>query len=123
MFSMGSAKKGYSTIFTVPLRLLVVSLLFTLACRADPLIDLTLFNPPANEQRKIKEPVLEWIIQQQASQYCARVGVKDGFVSRPESCAYWKLAENKCVLVTTSLTSHSELGHLFVACLRGSGSP
>lgn len=120
---MGSAKEGSSTKFTGPLRPLVLLLFFTLACRADPLIDLSLFNPPVSEQRKIKEPVVEWIIHQQPSQYCARVTLKDGFVSRPESCAYWKLAENRCVVVTTSLTSHSELGHLFVACLRVSEPP
>jgi len=120
---MGSAKWSSRLKLSAPFGLLMVLLLFPLVSRADPLIDLSLFNPPVNEQRKIQEPVMEWVIHQQPSQFCARVGVKDGFVSRPESCAYWKCVENKCVVVTTSLTSHSELGHLFVACLRGGGPP
>jgi hypothetical protein len=90
---------------------------------ADPLIDLSMFNPPMPENRKIAEPTMEWLVHPQASSYCVRVPVKDGFVSRPESCVYWKLSDKKCVVVTTASTSHSELGHLFVACLKGGAQP
>jgi hypothetical protein len=90
---------------------------------ADPLIDLSMFNPPAAENRNIAEPTVEWIVHPQASAYCARVPVKDGFVSRPEACVYWKLVDKKCVVVTTASTSHSELGHLFLACLKGGARP
>ncbi len=120
---MGSGRWGYSRLEKAPFGLLLSLALVTFGCHADPLIDLTIFNPPGIEQRKIQEPVMEWIIQQQPSQYCARVNVKDGFVSRPESCVYWKLAEKRCVVITSSLTSHSELGHLFAACLRGGLPP
>ena len=75
------------------------------------------------ENRKIAEPTMEWLVHPQASSYCVRVPVKDGFVSRPESCVYWKLSDKKCVVVTTASTSHSELGHLFVACLKGGAQP
>lgn len=90
---------------------------------ADPLIDLTLFNPPEISQRKLQEPVVTWVVSPQASTYCSRVAIKDGFLTRHESCAYWTLNDKKCVVVTTNSTSHSELGHLFVSCLRGAGSP
>ena len=107
-------------------RMLSVALLVAwsgMTAVADPLIDLSMFNPPVAENRKIAEPTVEWIVHPQASAYCARVPVKDGFVSRPEACVYWKLVEKKCVVVTTASTSHSELGHLFLACLKGGARP
>jgi hypothetical protein len=85
---------------------------------ADSLIDTSTVRPPRNEERKLVQPRMAWIVNDAASGYCARVRDKDGFVSRPESCVYWNLRESRCVLVTRSPTSHSELGHLMLACIR-----
>jgi hypothetical protein len=94
-----------------------------LSAQADALIDMSMFKPPVFEKRKIAEPTLEWLVHPQASSYCASVQFIEGFVSRTESCVYWNLADKKCVLVTNVPTSHSELGHLFAACLRGGAQP
>jgi hypothetical protein len=89
---------------------------------ADPLIDLGLVTPPRLEQRAMPEPVVTWIVSPRPSSFCASVKVKDGFIARAESCAYWHFQTNNCTMVTSSSTAHSELGHLFLACLRGGTS-
>jgi hypothetical protein len=100
--------------------MMAVAIALPIHAWADPLIDLTLFNPPDASHRKILEPTVSWVVTSQPSTYCEKVKPKDGFMSRPESCVYWQEAEKRCVVVTSNFTSHSELGHLFVACLKGS---
>lgn len=86
---------------------------------ADPLLDFTLFSPPEANQRKIVEPVVSWLVRSSPEAYCAQASPKDGSARRPEGCAYWHLATARCTIVTTSQTSHSQLGHLFLHCLQG----
>jgi hypothetical protein len=50
--------------------------------------------------------------------YCQQAQPKDGFVSRPEGCVFWQTESQSCTIVTTDLTTHSQLGHLFVHCLQ-----
>jgi hypothetical protein len=84
---------------------------------ADNLIDTSRVRPPRAEERKLVQPRMAWIVHDGAPGYCARVKDKDGYVARPESCVYWNLRESRCVMVTRSPTSHSELGHLKLACI------
>lgn len=84
---------------------------------ADRLLDFSMFNPPELSQRRIKEPVVSWLVHPQASGFCQLASPKDGFVSRPEGCVYWQLLGSRCTIVTTGQTTHSQLGHLFVHCL------
>ena len=101
----------------------VLTLALALACsiqaRADALLDFTMFNPPAAAQRQISEPVVNWLVKPDAQTYCETVQPKDGFHARPEGCVYWERSSSTCTIVTTNNTTHSQLGHLFVRCLRG----
>lgn len=85
---------------------------------SDTLIDIRPVTPPRMEERKIQHPTMAWIISESAPDHCARVRHKDGHVSRKESCVYWIVRESRCVMVTRASTSHSELGHLTLACIR-----
>lgn len=96
----------------------MVVLQFAVPAMADPLLDFSLFKPPEASQRQLVEPVVSWLVKSNASAYCQQVQAKDGFVSRPEGCAYWQLKTAQCTIVTTSQTTHSQLGHLFVHCLQ-----
>lgn len=87
--------------------------------QADPLLDFSMFSVPDPSQMAIKAPVTSWLVRPDAEDYCASAGPKDGHVSRPEGCVYWQLAAGKCTIVTTASTTHSQLGHLFLHCLRG----
>jgi len=89
------------------------------AVHADPLLDFAMFSVPAPAQLAIKAPVVSWLVRQDAESYCAQAFPKDGYASRSEGCVYWQLAAGKCTVVTTSSTTHSQLGHLFLRCLQG----
>jgi hypothetical protein len=89
---------------------------------SDPLIDIRPVTPPRMEERKIQQPTMTWIISESAPDHCARVRHKDGHISRKESCVYWIVSESRCVMVTRAFTSHSELGHLTLACIRKDNS-
>lgn len=85
---------------------------------ADKLLDFSVFSPPELSQRRIAAPQVSWVVHPQASAYCQRAQPKDGFVSRPEGCVFWQLQSQSCTIVTTGMTTHSQLGHLFVHCLQ-----
>jgi hypothetical protein len=87
--------------------------------QADALLDFTFFNPPTSDQRKINEPIINWLVRSDAQTYCDQVEPKDGFHSRPEGCVYWLRKTASCTIVTTNNTTHSQLGHLFVRCMQG----
>ncbi len=86
---------------------------------ADPLLDFGLFDVPPGAQRVQSAPVVTWQVQPEAEHFCATVQPKDGFASRREGCVYWQLNPAKCTIVTTASTTHSQLGHLFLHCLKG----
>lgn len=86
---------------------------------ADPLLDFNLFEVPPQSQLVMKAPVVRWLVRQDAETACAQVSPKDGHVNRREGCVYWHFSSNVCTVVTTSSTTHSQLGHLFLHCLRG----
>lgn len=85
---------------------------------ADALLDFTMFNPPTTEQRKIKDPVMTWLVQPDPKSFCEKASPKDGYFVRPEGCVYWQVQSSSCTIVTTSHTTHSQLGHLFVRCMQ-----
>jgi len=85
---------------------------------ADKLLDFSVFSPPVLSQRRIAAPQVSWLVRPQASGYCQQAQPKDGFVSRPEGCVFWQTESQSCTIVTTDLTTHSQLGHLFVHCLQ-----
>lgn len=86
---------------------------------ADPLLDFRMFNVPDPSQLVMKSPVMRWLVRADAQQHCEGAQPKDGHVSRPEGCVYWHRATGTCTLVTTAWTTHSQLGHLFLHCLKG----
>jgi hypothetical protein len=86
---------------------------------ADALLDFTLFKPPVLDQRKITEPIVNWLVRADAQNYCEHAAPKDGFHSRADGCAYWYVQTSSCTIVTTSSTTHSQLGHLFLRCIQG----
>jgi len=88
------------------------------AAVADPLLDFSMFSPPEASQRRLAEPVVSWLVRPNASSFCQYAQPKDGFVSRPEGCAFWQIQSSRCTIVTTGQTTHSQLGHLFVHCLQ-----
>jgi hypothetical protein len=85
---------------------------------ADKLLDFSLLSPPELSQRRIAAPQVSWVVNPQASGYCQLAQPKDGFVSRPEGCVFWQIQSQSCTIVTTGMTTHSQLGHLFVHCLQ-----
>ncbi len=104
---------------TEKLKWLMVAALCAGPAMADPLMDFTLVSPPEASQRKMAEPLVSWLIRPSPEAFCAQASPKDGSARRPEGCAYWHLASARCTIVTTSQTSHSQLGHLFLHCLQG----
>lgn len=85
---------------------------------ADPLLDFSLFEVPASAQRVQSAPVVSWLIQPDAERFCSTVVAKDGYAQRTEGCVYWQLHPARCTIVTTASTTHSQLGHLFLHCLK-----
>lgn len=85
---------------------------------ADPLLDFSLFDVPPSAQRVLSAPVVSWLVQPDAERFCATVLAKDGYAQRPEGCVYWQLNPARCTIVTTASTTHSQLGHLFLHCLK-----
>jgi hypothetical protein len=101
------------------LKCMVVAALWVGTATADPLMDFSMFNPPEVSQRKIAEPMVSWLIRSSPEAVCTQAQPKDGLAKRPEGCVYWHLASARCTIVTTTHTSHSQLGHLFLHCLQG----
>ena len=86
---------------------------------ADPLLDFGVFDVPPGTQRVQSAPVVSWLVQPDAEHVCATARPKDGFASRQEGCVYWQLNPARCTIVTTASTTHSQLGHLFLHCVKG----
>ena len=100
--------------------------LISLACActagptlADPLFDFSTFDMPAPQQLQMRQPRVLWRIAANPQTVCARTQPQDGTSNWQGNCATWHLASNQCTLVTTADTTHSVLGHLFLACLTG----
>jgi len=85
---------------------------------ADPLLDFRTFIAPDVSQRVIREPLVSWLVLPQAESHCANAQPKDGYVSMNGACVYWRVNTSHCTIVTESSTTHSQLGHLLLHCLR-----
>lgn len=85
---------------------------------ADSLLDFTMFTPPPTAQRKIAEPVVSWQVRADPRAYCEQAQPKDGMAVRPEGCVVWQRHASACTIVTTERTTHSQLGHLFLLCMK-----
>ena len=85
----------------------------------DPLLDFRFFKVP-QERKHMQSPWgVRWLVRADAQSYCQEVSRKDGHTSRSEGCAFWVLGQGQgqCTVVTTDSTTHSQLGHLYLACL------
>jgi hypothetical protein len=98
--------------------ILMLSLGISVQGHADPLLDFTMFNPPLAAQRKIAEPVVSWVVRADPKAFCAAAQPVDGMVLRPEGCVVWQRQASRCTIVTTERTTHSQLGHLFLHCIK-----
>lgn len=65
------------------------------------------------------QPVMRWWVRPDAEQFCAQAQPQDGHFSRQGGCVFWQVNAGRCTMVTTSSTTHSLLGHLFLHCLQG----
>jgi hypothetical protein len=83
-----------------------------------PSLDFRTFAVPAGADRRFNSVKVQWLVRADASSYCASVPGTAGYLSRPVSCVYWQSQPDGCTVVTTDHTSHSELGHLFLQCIR-----
>lgn len=101
------------------INLIVIGMLASTRAYSDALLDFTMFSPPPAEQRKIADPVMNWLVHADPETYCEKALPKDGMFVRPEGCVYWHVRSSSCTIVTTNSTTHSQLGHLFVHCLQG----
>lgn len=90
----------------------------SIQARADHLLDFTMFTPPPTAQRKIAEPVVSWQVRADPRAYCEQAQPKDGMAVRPEGCVVWQRHASACTIVTTERTTHSQLGHLFLLCMK-----
>lgn len=86
---------------------------------ADVLLDFGLFDVPLPAQRVQSQPVMRWLVRQDAEQFCAQAQPQDGHASRPGGCVFWQVDAGRCTMVTTASTTHSLMGHLFLHCLQG----
>jgi hypothetical protein len=89
-----------------------------MAQTTDPLLDFLPVMPPQGEKNKLSQPVVSWLVRPDAAQYCEQVKDHDGFGVWQEGCAYWSKAKPSCTIVTTGKTTHSQMGHLFILCMR-----
>lgn len=87
--------------------------------QTDALLDFRFFNAPQDARWVLNPMQIRWLVRPDAQTYCQSAEPKDGHASRQEGCAYWQLAMGQCTLVTTDFTTHSQLGHLYLHCLRG----
>lgn len=85
---------------------------------ADALLDFTMFTPPPPAQRKIAEPVMGWVVRADPKAFCDAAQPKDGMAVRPEGCVVWQRKDSRCTIATTERTTHSQLGHLFLLCMK-----
>jgi len=85
---------------------------------ADSLLDFTMFTPPLAAQRKIAEPVMSWVVRSDPKGFCDAAQPRDGMAVRPEGCVVWQRKDSRCTIVTTERTTHSQLGHLFLLCMK-----
>ncbi len=84
----------------------------------DALLDFSPVMPPQGEAIKMAKPVVSWLVRPDAAQYCGQVKDQDGFAVWQEGCAYWSKTKSSCTIVTTNQTTHSQMGRLFLLCLR-----
>lgn len=99
--------------------LLTVGALGCTSAKADPLLDFATFDMPRAEQLQMRQPRTSWRVNANPQAVCARIQPQDGISTWQGNCATWHLASKQCTLVTTADTTHSVLGHLFLACLTG----
>lgn len=85
--------------------------------QADPLLDFGVFTAPT--QRAIAEPVVSWLVHPRPQEYCRTTSPRDGSMAWRDACVVWHKATSRCTIVTPSSTSHSQLGHLFLHCIKG----
>jgi hypothetical protein len=93
-----------------------------MAQSADSLMDFSLVKPPQAEKIKLVQPVVSWLVRADASQYCEKVPDQDGFSVWQEGCVHWSKSQPSCTIVTTSQTTHSLIGRLFMYCMHA-GEP
>lgn len=74
--------------------------------------------PPQGEKNKLPQPVVSWLVRPDAAQYCEHVKDQDGYGVWQEGCAYWSIAKPSCTIVTTDKTTHSQIGRLYLLCMR-----
>ncbi len=99
--------------------LLTVGVLGCTSAKADPLLDFATFDMPRAEQLQMRQPRTSWRVNANPQAVCARIQPQDGISTWQGNCVTWHLASKQCTLVTTADTTHSVLGHLFLACLTG----
>lgn len=89
---------------------------------SDGLLDFSLVMPPAPEQQVLARPTVFWEVRADAATHCASMADHDGFGVWRQGCVYWRLTPPSCTIVTSSPTSHSLMGRLFLLCLQA-GAP
>jgi hypothetical protein len=95
----------------------MASLAACLPVWGDPLMDFGVLTAP--RQRAIEEPQVSWVVHPRPLEYCQRTQPRDGSAAWQEGCVVWHKATSRCTIVTASPTTHSQLGHLFLYCIRG----
>jgi hypothetical protein len=93
-----------------------------MAQSTDSLLDFSLVKPPQAEKIKLVQPVVSWLVRADAPQYCEKVPDQDGFSVWQEGCVHWSKSQPSCTIVTTSQTTHSQMGRLFLYCMHA-GEP
>lgn len=79
--------------------------------------DLTPLPLKSSEHDRIAQPWVTWEVASDPAQVCARRQAS-GRRQYSSACATWDVQAQRCHIVTTARVSHSQLGHLLVACMR-----
>lgn len=88
-----------------------------LIARADHLLDFSVVAPPTPDRHVLIRPAVSWEVRPDAATYCSQVKEHDGYAVWGEGCVHWNKSRPSCTIVTTSKTTHSLMGHLFLRCL------
>jgi hypothetical protein len=119
----------------MPFRPNFLSVLIVLSCSGmgampaqatDGLLDFSVVNPPAVQDRTIKEPVVTWSVQPDApsaEKHCKSLSGFDGGNWWREGCVLWSVEGSRCTMVTTQNTTHTLMGRLLLMCMAAKVDP
>jgi hypothetical protein len=93
----------------------------SVAQAADNDFDFSPITLESGSHSRINRPMVTWQISSDPMQHCnIEPTSQRGRSQYSTGCVTWDVSENTCHIFTTSKATHSQLGHLLVACMHKS---